>query len=162
MRTARSRRALLRRVKVWAAATGCPIRWRGRFVSRWDGTALCLAAELPGLQARVEAIVHEVNHWIAAPPARRLLPNYGLGPGVDDDGPKLTSVRLRETEERAVTALDVDVMLRLGFPRPDIVRWAAEVLHTTVDVRRARRSLAAKGFTISDAAAELLDHVVAR
>ena len=42
----------------------------------WDGTALDGATE-------AYVILHEVAHYLLAPPARRALPDFGLGPGPD-------------------------------------------------------------------------------
>lgn len=45
---------------------------------QWDGTVLTIPK---GYKAH--EIIHEMFHWIVAPPERRLLPEYGLGPGFD-------------------------------------------------------------------------------
>ena len=42
----------------------------------WDGTALDGATE-------AYVILHEVAHFVLAPPERRTLPDFGLGPGPD-------------------------------------------------------------------------------
>lgn len=151
-----SERALRGRAVRWAKTTGAPIRWRGKFVSRWDGKTLCLAA-VSCFPIEARQIIHEVNHWRIAPPHRKALPNYGLGTGIDDNGPKLVGRRVRENEELAVTALDLDVMLQLEFPLDEIRSWLVEVVHNKRDVLRARRSLAARGLSVSETAQQLLD-----
>ncbi|HEV2187534.1 MAG TPA: hypothetical protein VGR70_10015 [Stellaceae bacterium] len=54
----------------------------------WDGVALDGATE-------AYVILHEVAHYLLAPPERRVLPDFGLGPGPD--------TRDRAGAERAAT-----------------------------------------------------------
>jgi hypothetical protein len=59
----------------------------------WDGAALDGAVE-------AYVILHEVAHYLLAPPERRTLPDFGLGPGPD--------TRDRDGAERAATLATLD------------------------------------------------------
>jgi hypothetical protein len=73
----------------WARRCGVPVHPDGTDCAfNWDGRALD-----PGTEAYV--ILHEVAHYLLAPPERRGLIDFGLGPGPD--------TRDRAAAERAAT-----------------------------------------------------------
>jgi hypothetical protein len=81
----------------------------------WDGTALSGATE-------AYVILHEVAHFVLAPPERRALVDFGLGPGPDTRDlavaeraavlPRLA----REEDEAAASLLGILWEARLGQP----------------------------------------------
>ena len=81
----------------------------------WDGTAL---------DGSVEAyvILHEIAHFLLAPPERRALPDFGLGPGPDtrdrDGAERVATVALldREEDEAAASLLGILWEAELGQP----------------------------------------------
>jgi hypothetical protein len=72
----------------------------------WDGTALDGATE-------AYVILHEVAHYLLAPPERQALPDFGLGPGPDTrdrDGAARAAalpVLQREADEAAASLLGI-------------------------------------------------------
>lgn len=86
-------------------------------VPTWDGSTLHLPG---GVEQDPEWTLHELGHWLVAPPASRALPNYGLGtdPGgganvkwVQDSWRGVTSGE----DEAAVCLLDLYLLRKYGF-----------------------------------------------
>ena len=81
----------------------------------WDGAALDGAVE-------AYVILHEVAHYLLAPPERRALPDFGLGPGPDtrdrDGAERAAIVTLldREEDEAAASLLGILWEAELGQP----------------------------------------------
>jgi hypothetical protein len=81
----------------------------------WDGEALDGAVE-------AYVILHEVAHYLLAPPARRALPDFGLGPGPDtrdrDAAERAATVAVldREADEAAASLLGILWEAELGQP----------------------------------------------
>src|SRR5258708_34316949 len=81
----------------------------------WDGAALDGATE-------AYVILHEVAHFLLAPPERRTLPDFGLGPGPDTrdrDGAEraaTVAVLARETDEATASLLGILWEAELGQP----------------------------------------------
>jgi hypothetical protein len=81
----------------------------------WDGAALD-----GGVEAYV--ILHEVAHFLLAPPERRALPDFGLGPGPDtrdrDGAERVATVAAldREADEVAASLLGILWEAELGQP----------------------------------------------
>ena len=81
----------------------------------WDGAALDGAVE-------AYVILHEVAHYLLASPARRALPDFGLGPGPDTrdrDGAERTAIVTlldREEDEAAASLLGILWEAELGQP----------------------------------------------
>jgi hypothetical protein len=81
----------------------------------WDGAALD-----GGVEAYV--ILHEVAHFLLAPPERRALPDFGLGPGPDtrdrDGAERVATVAAldREADEAAASLLGILWEAELGQP----------------------------------------------
>jgi elongation factor P hydroxylase len=81
----------------------------------WDGAALDGATE-------AYVILHEVAHYLLAPPERRALPDFGLGPGPDTrdrDGAEraaAVAVLTREADEAAASLLGILWEAELGQP----------------------------------------------
>jgi hypothetical protein len=81
----------------------------------WDGAALN-----GGTEAYV--ILHEVAHYRLAPPERRALPDFGLGPGPDtrdrEGAERAVSVAVleREADEAAASLLGILWEAKLGQP----------------------------------------------
>jgi hypothetical protein len=81
----------------------------------WDGNAL---------DGNTEAyvILHEVAHFVLAPPQRRCLPDFGLGPGPDTsehaaaDRACATSLIERDEDEAAASLLGILWEAALGQP----------------------------------------------
>src|SRR5206468_10646942 len=83
-----------------ARAFGVPIHPEGtRRLFNWDGMALSPASE-------AYVILHEIAHFALAPPARRELIEFGLGPGPDTldhvaaECAATSSPPVREADER--------------------------------------------------------------
>ena len=85
----------------------------GRF--NWDGTALNGATE-------AYVILHEVAHFALAPPERRDLVDFGLGPGPDTldreaaERASVLSPLAREADEAAASLLGIIWEAALGQP----------------------------------------------
>jgi hypothetical protein len=81
----------------------------------WDGAALDGATE-------AYVILHEVAHYLRAPPERRGLPDFGLGPGPDTrdragaERAAQLSVLEREADEAAASLLGILWEAELGQP----------------------------------------------
>ena len=81
----------------------------------WDGAALDGAVE-------AYVILHEVAHFLLAPPERRRLPDFGLGPGPDTrdraGAERAATVPLlnREEDEAAASLLGILWEAKLGQP----------------------------------------------
>src|SRR5215470_19312591 len=99
-----------------AGALGMPIYPEGtpcRF--NWDGTALNGASE-------AYVILHEIAHFVLAPPERRRLVDFGLGPGPDtlDRDAAIRAAILtplaREEDEAAASLLGIVWEAELGQP----------------------------------------------
>jgi hypothetical protein len=81
----------------------------------WDGNALDGDTE-------AYVILHEVAHFVLAPPERRGLPDFGLGPGPDTtdraaaDRACATSLIERDTDEAAASLLGILWEAALGQP----------------------------------------------
>jgi hypothetical protein len=81
----------------------------------WDGAALDGAVE-------AYVILHEVAHYLLAPPERRALPDFGLGPGPDTrdrDGAERAATLAtldREADEAAASLLGILWEAKLGQP----------------------------------------------
>jgi hypothetical protein len=92
---------------VHPAGTACAYNWDGRAL---DG----------GTEAYV--ILHEVAHFVQAPPERRTLSDFGLGPGPDTrdrDGAERAAVLplvAREADEAAASLLGILWEAELGQP----------------------------------------------
>jgi len=81
----------------------------------WDGTALDGATE-------AYVILHEVAHYLLAPPVRRVLPDFGLGPGPDTrdrvgaERAAALSMPEREADEAMASLLGILWEAELGQP----------------------------------------------
>ena len=81
----------------------------------WDGEALDGATE-------AYVILHEVAHYVLAPPQRRVLPDFGLGPGPDTrnrvgaERAAALPVLEREADEAAASLLGILWEAELGQP----------------------------------------------
>jgi hypothetical protein len=81
----------------------------------WDGAALDGATE-------AYVILHEVAHYLLAPPERRALPDFGLGPGPDTrdragaERAAALPVLEREADEAAASLLGILWEAELGQP----------------------------------------------
>jgi hypothetical protein len=81
----------------------------------WDGTALDGATE-------AYVILHEVAHFVLAPPERRVLVDFGLGPGPDTrdrDGAERAAalpILEREADEAAASLIGILWEAELGQP----------------------------------------------
>ena len=106
-----------RREALWLAhAFGMAIHPEGMQCSyNWDGVALNGATE-------AYVILHEVAHFALAPPARRGLVEFGLGPGpdtVDRDAAQRAAVLsppARDEDEAAASLLGIVWEAQLGQP----------------------------------------------
>jgi hypothetical protein len=100
----------------FARAHGIAIHPPGaQCVYNWDGAALDGATE-------AYVILHEVAHYRLAPPERRALPDFGLGPGPDTRdraGAQRAAALLvleREADEAAASLLGILWEAELGQP----------------------------------------------
>ena len=81
----------------------------------WDGVALDAATE-------AYVILHEVAHFALAPAARRMLPDFGLGPGPDTrdragaERAATLPILEREADEAAASLLGILWEAELGQP----------------------------------------------
>ena len=81
----------------------------------WDGTALDGATE-------AYVILHEVAHYLLAPPERRVLPDFGAGPGPDTrdraGAERVATLPIldREADETAASLLGILWEAELGQP----------------------------------------------
>jgi hypothetical protein len=100
----------------FARHCGIPVHPPGtRCHFNWDGVALDGATE-------AYVILHEIAHFLLAPPARRRLPDFGLGPGPDtrDRATAAAAAVLspleRDIDEAAASLLGILWEARLGQP----------------------------------------------
>jgi hypothetical protein len=105
-----------REAVAWARECGVPVHPDGTVCDfNWDGAALD-----PGTEAYV--ILHEVAHFRLAPPERRTLPDFGLGPGPDtrdrDRAQLAQTLSLAESEadEAAASLIAILWEAALGHP----------------------------------------------
>jgi len=108
----RHRLAALSLARTWGLAIrpeGTPCRFN------WDGTALNGATE-------AYVILHEIAHFALAPPERRGLVEFGLGPGPDTldreaaERAAVLSPLVREKDEAAASLLGIIWEAALGQP----------------------------------------------
>jgi hypothetical protein len=90
-----------------ACACGMPIHPpERRCPFNWDGTAMSSASE-------AYVILHEIAHFVLAPPERRCLVEFGLGPGPDTvdrasaEGAAILSPLAREEDEATASLLGI-------------------------------------------------------
>lgn len=100
----------------WARRHGVPIHSDGADCAfNWDGAALDPATE-------AYVILHEAAHFVLAPPERRALPDFGLGPGPDTrdraaaERATVASPAESEAEEAAASLLGILWEAELGQP----------------------------------------------
>jgi len=100
----------------FARAHGIAVHPQGTACAyNWDGAALDSATE-------AYVILHEVAHYLLAPPERRALPDFGLGPGPDTrdrDGAERAATLAaldREADEAAASLLGILWEAELGQP----------------------------------------------
>jgi hypothetical protein len=110
--------AELHRRQALALARGCgmPVHLPGsRPGFNWDGTALDADTE-------AYVILHEIAHFLLAPPERRRLPDFGLGAGPDTtkreaaEWAAAVSLLERERDEAAASLLGILWEAALGQP----------------------------------------------
>lgn len=91
---------------------------RSRF--NWDGAALDGATE-------AYVILHEVAHFVLAPPERRSLPDFGLGPGPDTRdrtaAEAATVVALAEREEDEIQASLLGILWEAALGQPALASF---------------------------------------
>jgi hypothetical protein len=105
-----------RQALAFAAARGVPLHPPGTECAfNWDGAALDGETE-------AYVILHEVAHYAMAPPERRALPDFGLGPGPDtrdragaERAAAVPAVE-READEAAASLLGILWEAELGQP----------------------------------------------
>ncbi|HEY1798621.1 MAG TPA: hypothetical protein VGG57_21090 [Stellaceae bacterium] len=105
-----------RKAVAWAHQCGVPVHPDGTLCDfNWDGAALD-----PSTEAYV--ILHEVAHFLLAPPDRRALRDFGLGPGPDtrdrDAATLAQTLTLAESEadEAAASLIGILWEAELGHP----------------------------------------------
>lgn len=126
--------AVFRRIAASRAAEGGPAdRWHRDAVALADRFAMRPLAEAPqqafswdGTRVRTESepavLVHEVAHYQIAAPARRFLPDFGLGAGPETgltdiaDAARAADAQTRETEEAMASLLGILWEVELGQP----------------------------------------------
>ena len=114
----------------------------------WDGRAVRTRSE-------ASVLIHEVAHWLIAPPDRRVLPDFGLGAGpetgriAEADAARRVSDAVKEEEELLASLLGILFEAELGLPAIHafieqnwLEAWdrpaAAEQFARTVDALRER------------------------
>ncbi|HEX3884340.1 MAG TPA: elongation factor P hydroxylase [Stellaceae bacterium] len=105
----------------WARACGVPVHPDGTDCAfNWDGTALD-----PGTEAYV--ILHEVAHFLIAPPERRSLPDFGLGPGPDtrdrDAASEAATLTLAESEADEAAASLIGILWEADLGQPALASF---------------------------------------
>lgn len=81
----------------------------------WDGAAIRTRSE-------VYVVVHEIAHWQVAPPARRALPDFGLGAGPETgraaaaNAARCVTDAVKEREELLASLLGILWEVALGQP----------------------------------------------
>jgi hypothetical protein len=126
--------AVFRRIAASRASEGGPDgRWHDDAVALADRFAMRPLAEAPqqgfswdGARVRTESepavLVHEVAHYQIAAPARRFLPDFGLGAGPETglidiaDAARAADAQTRETEEAMASLLGILWEVELGQP----------------------------------------------
>ena len=126
--------AVFRRIAASRAAEGGPAeRWHADAVDLADRFAMLPLAEAPqqafswdGARVRTESepavLLHEVAHYQLASPARRALPDFGLGAGPETgrieiaDAARRLDWLARETEEQMASLLGILWEIELGQP----------------------------------------------
>lgn len=104
-----------REAVAWARQCGVPVHPDGTVCDfNWDGAALD-----PGTEAYV--ILHEIAHFLLAPPERRTLPDFGLGPGPDTRN--RAAAALAQTLALAESEADEAAASLIG------ILWEAELGH---------------------------------
>jgi hypothetical protein len=100
----------------WARRLGMAVHPPGtRYAFNWDGTALDGDTE-------AYVILHEAAHFVLAPPARRRLIDFGLGPGPDTrdraaaERAALLPIVERDEDEAAASLLGILWEAGLGQP----------------------------------------------
>ncbi len=95
---------------------GVPLYPAGRTCGfNWDGVALDTASE-------AYVLLHEVAHFVLAPPSRRRLADFGLGPGPDTrdraaaERAAILPILEREADEAAASLLGILWEAELGHP----------------------------------------------
>jgi hypothetical protein len=144
-----------------ASALGIPIHPEGAVCRyNWDAVALNAATE-------AYVILHEIAHFVLAPPERRHLVDFGLGPGPDTvdraaaERAEVLSHLAREEDEAAASLLGIVWEAALGQPAlasfldqnwlEGLDRSAAAHFTTVLAALRDRRALNLE-FTPYDAA----------
>jgi hypothetical protein len=127
----------------------------------WDGAALNGATE-------AYVILHEVAHFVVAPPERRRLIEFGLGPGPDTldraaaERSATVPVLEREADEAAASLLGIIWEARLGQPAlasfldqnwlEGLDRSAPEHFTAVLETLRRRGMLSAVGMPVASIA----------
>ena len=81
----------------------------------WDGTVI-------RTQSEASVVIHEIAHWQIAPPARRALPDFGLGAGpetgriAEADAARCVTDAEKEREELLASLLGILWEAALGLP----------------------------------------------
>ncbi|MCW5730538.1 MAG: elongation factor P hydroxylase [Alphaproteobacteria bacterium] len=81
----------------------------------WDGHAIACRSE-------ASVLIHEVAHWLLAPPERRRLPDFGLGAGpetgrrVEADRARAVDAATEQEEESLASLLGILWEAELGQP----------------------------------------------
>jgi hypothetical protein len=126
--------AVFRRIAESRAAEGGPVdRWHADAVALADRFGMRPLAEAPqqafswdGARVRTESepavLIHEVAHFQLATPARRFLPDFGLGAGPETglvqvaEAARAADDQTRETEEAMASLLGILWEVELGQP----------------------------------------------
>jgi len=126
--------AVFRRIAASRMAEDGPVdRWHADAVALAERFAMRPLAEAPqqafswdGARVRTESepavLVHEVAHYQIAAPARRFLPDFGLGAGPETgqiaiaDAARAADAQTRETEEAMASLLGILWEVELGQP----------------------------------------------
>ncbi|MDB5359367.1 MAG: hypothetical protein JWO51_664 [Rhodospirillales bacterium] len=126
--------AVFRRIASSRSAEGGPVaQWHADAVTLADRFAMRPLAEPPqqafswdGSRVRTESepavLVHEVAHYQIAAPARRVLPDFGLGAGPETglaeiaEAARAADAHTRETEEAMASLLGILWEVELGQP----------------------------------------------
>jgi hypothetical protein len=86
----------------------------------WDGSALDGDTE-------AYVILHEIAHFLLAPPARRYLPDFGLGPGPDtterETAERAAAVSLLEREEDEAAASLIGILWEAALGQPALASF---------------------------------------
>lgn len=109
------------RALVQARRSGVPVHPPGtRCRFNWDGTALDGATE-------AYVILHEVAHFVLAPPERRALVDFGLGPGPDtrdrDAAERAAVLPLAAREEDEAAASLLGILWEAALDQPALASF---------------------------------------